>query len=870
MISMTLETLTRRPTSFIGRETEIDDCVSLLNDPACSLLTLTGPGGVGKTRLAEEVARGVAEAFADGIYFVPLQPLNSVEHVTGEIVKTLPLQLRGETRIEQQLIDYLSNKKMLIILDNLEHLLGFASVIVDILNKSSEVKILITSREPLKIQKEWVRQVAGLSYPSEDDASDNSENYSAIQLFVERVQRLTPAFDLDSEYEDVVRLCQLVEGSPLAIELASNWINTMRCATIVEQVQQEIDLLTTPLHDIQERHRSIRAVFDYSWHLLSDKEQRVMRRLAVFRGGFTSDSAEAISGATLSDLANLVDKSMVKLVSDKRYDMHELLRQYAKERLLSFGEEEVTRLAHATYFANFVECRVEDMKGRRQIPALAEFSLDFENVRTAWQWATEVRNQQFIEQLIDGLWIFCELRNLEHEGTPLFRYAERQIASEQNNGQSQLWGKLMVRAAGTDPTSKEREIALQIARQNNDSFEIAFCLERIGFVADNQNNREVAQSMLEQSLKLYRQIDDRYRMANVLTTLGRAINQRKGMWDSGFRFSDESLQLRRQIGDKLGTAWAIGPKAVSELALGDFKKAENLWLERIELGHEIDNMHLVAQSHAYLSHVYLTWGEFERADVSLDEAYTLSTSLGFSNTIGWALTTRGILAIIAGRYEEGMELCQQAKVQPMFLPRGIDLACWGISLAASGLGEHKIATDCLLTARDTMTTVYGLPGMIACLPVFAFLKEKSKPVRVVELLSLAFNHPTQVSTWMKRWEHLSRFQAELKSKLNSDIFEQAWERGSRLNLEHTIDLLFKELNPQKGDIAKSILVEDLTEREFEILNLIDKGLKNREIAERLHRKKATIDWHLRQIYPKLGVNNRTQAIKRARELGILS
>jgi transcriptional regulator with XRE-family HTH domain len=272
-----------QPTPFIGRADELAEIAERLTDPACRLLTLVGPGGIGKTRLALEAAHEQQPNFADGVYFVALTPIASPNLVAPAIAGTLKLTSYDPADPIASIVHDLREKALLLLLDNFEHLLEATNLLTDILAAAPQVKILVTSREALNLQEEWVRRVDGLSFPVSGD-DENAEDYSAIRLFVERARRIRGNFSLTDESDNVARICQLVQGMPLAIELAATWLKTLPCARIADEIQRNLDFLASPLRNVAERHRSVRAIFDQSWKLLTIEEQSVFQTL-VQQGG---------------------------------------------------------------------------------------------------------------------------------------------------------------------------------------------------------------------------------------------------------------------------------------------------------------------------------------------------------------------------------------------------------------------------------------------------------------------------------------------------------------------------------------------------------------------------------------------------------
>ena len=430
--------LPRQTTLFVGREQEILDIINRLNNPLCQLLTFVGPGGIGKTRLALEVARRIGDWYADGVYFVALQPLRSAAYIPSAIVHALGLPVHENDDPLQQLISYLHDRRILLILDNFEHLRDGVGLVAEIIVAAPDVRLLVTSREALNLHEEWQWTVRGLRFP-EATSGDDIEAYGAVQLFAERARKILPEFILADHLAAVTRICQLVEGSPLAIEMAANWTKTLPCDVIADAIQNDIDFLTSREQNIPERHRSMRAVYNHSWRQLSEEERSVFEKLSVFRGGFTREAAEQVAGATLATLAALVDKSFLRQDATGRYDMHELLRQYGAEQLASFGAAAVADDKHAAYFADVLtQCEAE-LKSDRQLSALNKIEADFENIRAAWFYAVANCKYEWVDGMIDSLYFFELWRSRHAEVRALFEVAATAFAPLADAGAHPVW-----------------------------------------------------------------------------------------------------------------------------------------------------------------------------------------------------------------------------------------------------------------------------------------------------------------------------------------------------------------------------------------------------------------------------------------------
>ena len=363
-------------TSFVGREQELARITRLLLDePDCRLLTLSGPGGVGKTRLALKISEQLPDRFADGVYFVSLVGVSGPEFLAPAIIDALHFSFSGGTDPKVQMLNHLRKKEMLLVLDNFEHLINPFSIppemikatnlLLEILMATAGVKLLITSRERLNLQAEWLISLQGLSYPAGEPAP-NEVRYEAMELFRQRARHTQSNFDLTTEWSNVARICQLVAGLPLAIELAAAWVYQISCDEIAGELAKNLDLLTTSWPDLPVRHRSLKSVFEHSWQLLSAEEKAVMRSLSVFQGGFDRQAARAVARANLAHLSALVDKCMLHRTQTGRYELHELLRQFTTEKLhKSSVKIEQIRQRHCDYYIAFLHRLGNDLKGEK-------------------------------------------------------------------------------------------------------------------------------------------------------------------------------------------------------------------------------------------------------------------------------------------------------------------------------------------------------------------------------------------------------------------------------------------------------------------------------------------------------------------------
>ena len=347
--------LPSQTTPFVGREAELEELAQILTLPEVRLVTVLAPGGMGKTRLALEAAEQQLYAFPNGVYFVPLQPLTEIEQIVPAIAQQIDFQFVADERSpKQQVLDYLRGKKLLLVIDNWEHLLDGAPLISEILQAAPQVKVLATSREKLNLSGETVYALRGMQFPTWETPED-ALRYDAVKLLVQAAKRVRPDFAVTPENLDyVARVCRLTEGMPLGILLATGWLDVLSLERIAEEIQKNVDFLETELRDVPERQRSIRAIFEAAWDRLAPAEQQVFMKLTVFRGGCTPEAAEAVTGASLRTLQTLVNKALVMRTKAGRYDIHELLRQYGYERLEASGTLADILRRHSAYYASFL------------------------------------------------------------------------------------------------------------------------------------------------------------------------------------------------------------------------------------------------------------------------------------------------------------------------------------------------------------------------------------------------------------------------------------------------------------------------------------------------------------------------------------
>ncbi|MEZ4671226.1 MAG: LuxR C-terminal-related transcriptional regulator [Anaerolineae bacterium] len=565
---MTGHNLPPQPTPFIGRDHELADIARLLADPTCRLLTLVGPGGMGKTRLAIEVAR--CHEMPDGAFFVPLQPLTTAEFIVHAIAEAVSIQFFQADDPKQQLLSSLQNKAALLLLDNFEHLLDGVGLLSDMLSTAPGIKLLVTSRERLNLQEEWAFMLDGLSFPK-DAAKDALENYSAVQLFVQRARQARADFSLNGNTELVATICRQLEGLPLGLELAASWLRAMSCERIAAQIQSSLHFLATPLRNIPERHRSLNAVFEQSWGLLTTAEQDVLMRLSVFRGGFDEEAVEHVADTSLPVLAALVDKSFIRLDNTGRYDLHELLRQFAADKLLDAGQYEATVEAFCAYYLKLAEQVEVHNFGYEQVPWYDRAEVEWDNFRAALTWSEE--SERGLHMAAAMGWFFQE-RGYWLEG----QYWLEHVLAANPDALISLRAKVLNMAAmlGTFRDSEVQhylEQSLALSRPANDLWNTAWSLSyRAIQIIDDDLDQSAA--LVDESLALFRQLRDRMGLTHNLVRRS-WIAELQRDFDLTQQLLDEAAVYANAVGDKILIGWVTVGRGTLASHFRRFVEARN-------------------------------------------------------------------------------------------------------------------------------------------------------------------------------------------------------------------------------------------------------------------------------------------------------
>lgn len=650
------------PTLFVGRQKELQIIESQLGDPSCRLLTLTGPGGIGKTRLALEVAHKNQDSFPDGVFFVPLSELSSGQQLAPAVADSLSLSFQSKGEAEVQLIHYLRNRELLLILDNFEHVISKAKQLSELLRRAPGVKVLVTSREGLNLRGEWLIEIEGLQFP--DESHEEAEGFDAIRLFAETTRRIRQNYHLNrQDLPGIIRICRLVAGMPLAIELAAAWMRLLSPDEIAEEIESGLDFLAADLHDLPERHRSLRAVFSYSLHLLSEQERSLFARLSVFRSGFDRRAAKDIAEASLSQLLVLVNKSLIVRSASGRFSMHPLVHQLAREELDNEPEEKSGLLSRfCAYYCRFMEEQQDYLKGPEQNRVLSELRSESENLRLAWDLALQLGQTDLTACSLETLSRFLMISSRFQEGDELMGRAAGQLTPENRLLRARLMarqGRFCISLGDFQRARILLEESLAALGEEDVPEETGYVLTHLSSVFYYLGEYEKTRDLLRTSVSLSRVTGDRYNVANSFVQLGRVTGV-LGDHSKARQILNRALVIFEEMGDRSGMARSLINLGNVELLAQSHLEAQRLFLEALEHFEALGDRRGASICLSNLGLVFEHLGEHEQAQEFSLRALKQLKELGDLDAACRALENLGTASFELGRSEEAESYFQEA------------------------------------------------------------------------------------------------------------------------------------------------------------------------------------------------------------------
>ncbi len=748
-------------TKFIGREKEIDSVKQLLR--TARMLTIVGPGGTGKTRLALRAANDLIDEFENGVWFVELSALNDPELIENEILQTLKLKEEGDKSIIDTLKEFLKDKQLLLIFDNSEHLLDkCASLVVVLLQSCARLKIISTSRESFNISGETIYKVPPLSVPDPGKifTEESILEFESAKLFLDRAISIKHDFRITGDNVNALAvLCRRLDGIPFAIELAATRVNVLPVEKILERLNDRFKLLTRGGSTVLPHHQTLRALIDWSYDLLNDKEKVLLHRLSVFMGGWTYEAAEEIcSDETIDEfeildlLTSLENKSLINVVETEgmnRYNMLETIKQYCAEK---FPDKSATMKKHLDYFLKLSDADEMKSKGIEQIQWIRMLDADLDNLRTAIQWSFEKEEEtsfRFV-YLLSNFWL---IKGYFKDGYQIAKkaLAIETVTDKKLRAQALLTSAEMCYNLGNFPElEKSANESMSLFREAEDKYGIAACLIQLGNVSFTNLDMQKAKEYFDEALKISNEIDSKVLKAKALRNLSFLENQDID-YTAALNLKEESLKIFREIKDMYNTAFALATLGIFEYQRGHLERANSFSEESLSIARENGDQYFISINLINLGRIYSEKKDFLKAEYFIEDSLKIIKEYGYSLNLHPALINLAKISKDKGDCKKAIETYKE------FL-RG-----------SSNSGGNFFLKHALI-------------GMSEC---YFKLKDFEQSLRLI-----TYSEKNAEETKIKFSENESAFLSDYKSlikeKLTDEKYSECKEEGLELSIEKLI------------------------------------------------------------------------------------